>query len=1060
MGVYHEDEPLTSENRPDQAIAVEKSENTLQENNGIPELSKSTQSLSHSELVSGSAPQCDEPMGNDVELLNYERTDEVCEASELLQSHESYAVWSDGESPVVVSVDPAEERSWSRLVTCQRGPANAKEAVAALNRPKYPERRAESSPLSYKTWMLQLTRRRRLEIFIAVGLSLWLAFFVVLAIFMNGNANVPDADSGSTTSNNSPGFQPAPVSPHETVTPSVVLPSRNNTLVPNKTSSLNYTLPMDRNKSTDGATLLPSVASPTSGKQYKISPTASSPVTTSATSGSATVKTTTITTMRSTTSATTTSSTSTTIKTPTTKPTEASIEQESTTKIASKQNGETTAFRATVGVTSSAATSQSEDELALNRLNYPSVSPMELLATLKDKEPGYVIGVGRADITGPPADANMMGYANPNQVAGGIHFRQYSRAFVVGQGRSRVLFINIDACMGSMLVKLEVLKKLKLVYGDLYNAENVCISGTHTHSAPAGFLQDVLFQITSMGYVPETLNAMVDGIVESVRIAHDNLAPGHILINKGELLDSNINRSPSAYLNNPESERKRYAYNVDKEMTLLKFVDKDGRGVGMINWFAVHCTSMNNSNSLISGDNKGYAELLFEQAMDPDSLPGDSNFVAAFAQSNEGDVSPNTRGPHCIDTGLPCDNLHSTCNGKVQNCIASGPGKDMFESTKIIANNQFHKAMDLYNNASLMVEGPVVAVHQYVDMTNQSVDINSTHTSRTCKPAMGFSFAAGTTDGPGAFDFKQGDKTGNAFWKLIGGFLHSPSQEQKDCHYPKPILLDTGEMKRPYSWQPDVVDTQLIRIGQLLISAVPGEFTTMSGRRLNEGVLKTFAQVFPNEKFETVIAGLANTYSDYIATFEEYHVQRYEGASTIYGPLTLQAYVQQYKKLALASAKNIPLSQETQAKDIKDNLWSLLPGVVHDRSGTFRSMGDVLKDVNESYSPGDTVSVEFQAGNPRNSPTNNITFLTIERELEDGTWQVVRTDSSWDTKYIWTRTSTFWALSEVKITWDIGPDTPSGHYRINHHGHYKSITQYVYPYSGHSKVFQVVQSPS
>jgi len=39
--------------------------------------------------------------------------------------------------------------------------------------------------------------------------------------------------------------------------------------------------------------------------------------------------------------------------------------------------------------------------------------------------------------------------------------------------------------------------------------------------------------------------------------------------------------------------------------------------------------------------------------------------VAAFAQSNEGDVSPNTKGPHCIDTGLPCDTNHSTCNGRV-----------------------------------------------------------------------------------------------------------------------------------------------------------------------------------------------------------------------------------------------------------------------------------------------------------------------------------------------------------------------------------------------------------
>ena len=40
-------------------------------------------------------------------------------------------------------------------------------------------------------------------------------------------------------------------------------------------------------------------------------------------------------------------------------------------------------------------------------------------------------------------------------------------------------------------------------------------------------------------------------------------------------------------------------------------------------------------------------------------------FVAAFAQSNEGDVSPNTKGPHCQDTGKECDILHSTCDGKV-----------------------------------------------------------------------------------------------------------------------------------------------------------------------------------------------------------------------------------------------------------------------------------------------------------------------------------------------------------------------------------------------------------
>ena len=52
-----------------------------------------------------------------------------------------------------------------------------------------------------------------------------------------------------------------------------------------------------------------------------------------------------------------------------------------------------------------------------------------------------------------------------------------------------------------------------------------------------------------------------------------------------------------------------------------------------------------------------------------------------------------------------------------------------------------------------------------------------------------------------------------------------------------------------------------------------------------------------------VIAGLSNTYTDYIATPEEYSVQRYEGASTIYGPYTLPAYIQEFNKLAVSIAK-------------------------------------------------------------------------------------------------------------------------------------------------------------
>ena len=47
-------------------------------------------------------------------------------------------------------------------------------------------------------------------------------------------------------------------------------------------------------------------------------------------------------------------------------------------------------------------------------------------------------------------------------------------------------------------------------------------------------------------------------------------------------------------------------------------------------------------------------------------------------------------------------------------------------------------------------------------------------------------------------------------------------------------------------------------------------------------------------QFRAILAGLSNVYTHYITTFEEYQVQRYEAASTIFGPHTLLAYQQQY----------------------------------------------------------------------------------------------------------------------------------------------------------------------
>ena len=72
-------------------------------------------------------------------------------------------------------------------------------------------------------------------------------------------------------------------------------------------------------------------------------------------------------------------------------------------------------------------------------------------------------------------------------------------------------------------------------------------------------------------------------------------------------------------------------------------------------WFPVHCTSINNTNTLISGDNKGVAAQFLEgwAAEAARNRTVGRGFVGAFGQANVGDTSPNVLGAFCQDTGMP-----------------------------------------------------------------------------------------------------------------------------------------------------------------------------------------------------------------------------------------------------------------------------------------------------------------------------------------------------------------------------------------------------------------------
>ncbi|KFK25279.1 hypothetical protein AALP_AA8G091200 [Arabis alpina] len=728
----------------------------------------------------------------------------------------------------------------------------------------------------------------------------------------------------------------------------------------------------------------------------------------------------------------------------------------------------------------------------------------------------YLIGVGSYDITGPASDVNMMGYANSDQIVSGIHFRLRARAFIVAdpQGNDRLAFVNIDACMASQIVTLKVLDRLKERYEGVYTEKNVAISGIHTHSGPGGYLQYVTYIVTSLGFVRQSFDVLVDGIEKAIVQAHESLRPGSVFVNKGDLLDAGVNRSPSSYLNNPEAERSKYEYNVDKEMTLLKFVDSQSGPIGSFNWFATHGTSMSRTNSLISGDNKGAAARFMEdwfQKNTSDSsrqiprrvstivynpsrnhsrlldiaasykssrgerldakirVRNNASFVSAFCQSNCGDVSPNTLGTFCIDTGLPCDFNHSTCNGKNEFCYGRGPGyPDEFESTRIIGEKQFKMAVELFNKAEEKLQGKIGYQHAYIDFSNLQVTVpkegcdDCDETVKTCPAAMGFGFAAGTTDGPGAFDFKQGDDQGNAFWRKVRNVLRTPGPEQVQCQKPKPILLDTGEMKIPYDWAPSILPIQIFRVGQLIILTVPGEFTTMAGRRLRDAI-KSFLISLDGEEFSdnlhVVIAGLSNTYSQYITTFEEYEVQRYEGASTLYGPHTLTAYIQEFKKLALALVSGETLPRGPQPPNLLDKQISLLADVVVDGVPGGSDFGDIKVDVppNASYARGHVVNATFWSACPRNDLMTEGSFAVVEMQLHDGgNWVPVYDDDDFCVKFKWSRPVKMSPVSQATVEWRIPESAVVGVYRLRYNGAFKALRGKITSFSGSSRAFVVV----
>jgi len=582
----------------------------------------------------------------------------------------------------------------------------------------------------------------------------------------------------------------------------------------------------------------------------------------------------------------------------------------------------------------------------------------------------WLVGAGTADITGDPWNVGMMGYGMRFQRTTGLHMRQRARAFVIAdpQTDARVAYVVADIGMFFRNVKEGVLARLDPRH---YRADNVVLTATHTHAGVGGYSCYRLYNITTDGFQLRTYQAIVDGVVAAIEQATADLAPGRLTLARGELYDASVNRSPQSFDRNPADDRAVFPKRVDPTTTLLR-LERDGRTIGVINWFATHGTSLANRNTLISGDNKGYAAYRWER---------DAGIVAAFAQTNAGDMSPNV--PDAV----------------------RGPTADDVENTRIIGQRQYDAAAALSDQPGDEVTGTLTTALRHVRLSHLDVAAEwcaDGRPHRTGRAVLGAAFAAGTNEGPGVGFCHQGVDD-NRLLLAASRTLGRLTPGLGEAQLPKAMLIPAGAL----GWVADVLPIQLVRIGSLVLIALAQEVTIVAGLRLRRAVAAVLD--VPLEK--VLVQGYANDYAGYLTTPEEYDAQRYEGGHTMFGRWQLPAYLQEVTRLAidlrdadgdadwvtLDRAAPRPAKQRAAARP---RLRRRDPMPVTPPASAYRA-DEIART---------TISV----GDPR-GPLRGC-YFTVERK--DGEqWQMVSDDAEWDTTIEWCASNS--ARWTATMTWRV-----------------------------------------
>jgi len=556
----------------------------------------------------------------------------------------------------------------------------------------------------------------------------------------------------------------------------------------------------------------------------------------------------------------------------------------------------------------------------------------------------YTIGCAKIEMTTFIYGKGMMGYAVPWHVVKDVKTPIFARAFVITSTdtNKKVAIVNSEICFYTIALKHAVVQGLQEQYPHLgYADDNVLLSAQHTHSAAGGYSHYPLYNLAIEGFQPRIFKHYVACTIAAIVAADKKQVPATIQYTSGDFPENDavaFNRSLKAYNANVEITspiaKKNHHLAVDRCMKLVRFTGTDGRILGSINWFGVHTTSVGNKHTNICSDNKGYAAQYLEEKIGTSF--NNSDFVGAFAQDTAGDISPN----HQYAPEVPFEKEYESAqkNGHLQYKQAHALLKQAARETPLKGT---------VDHALMFVDWSKVKVHtQFVPNYNQA---DWFYPPQTVSNATGVGLLLGANDRPAMPKFSN-IVVGFAakrlaavlkFYELrvLSKFLSEERQhniKRKYCmHASKPIFMEptahrviganffhravlpsvdptvavlkrVSRLQRHVPWMPSIMPLQIITIGELAIIGIAAEISTMAGKRLRETAMRVLKH--KGIKY-IVLSTYTNGYHGYITTPEEYEVQLYEGAHTIFGKWTLAAY--QTKVLELARQICKPVQDRT-----------------------------------------------------------------------------------------------------------------------------------------------------